>query len=374
MKKKALALGAAALFLASFAFKSARQVYAAPQQSGMAIINSFIDSTVIGGTSPAAGTFTTAKATNGNFGNLVAGANGLGASPWNPGSFTFGSWLGFNNLGGSNGETDFINFHAGLTGGYSWFSPTTSTLGSSIMSLTPGGVLTVASVHSALTGNVSGSVSGSAVGPLGAFGDLVATYSGSAPGPWTPVNGFTSGTWLSLGQRGGSNQESDFINQYTVGNTGGFAWWAPTGSSLTSSIMSLDTAGNLTVNHVVGNADTATALAANPTDCTVANTFANTIAANGNLSCAGPVGAKTTSVNSTASSAGSTASTSVPLDQTMPDTLYKASCTGVGGSGAPYIQSITKGTTSITVIISNGQGSQAVVSGYSEIDCTVSGT
>ena len=36
---------------------------------------------------------------------------------------------------------------------------------------------------------------------------------------------------------------------------------------------------------ITGNADTATALAANPTDC-AANTFATTIAANGNLTCA----------------------------------------------------------------------------------------
>lgn len=41
--------------------------------------------------------------------------------------------------------------------------------------------------------------------------------------------------------------------------------------------------GNLT-GAVTGNADTATALASNPTDC-AANQFANTIAANGNLTC-----------------------------------------------------------------------------------------
>ncbi len=48
--------------------------------------------------------------------------------------------------------------------------------------------------------------------------------------------------------------------------------------------------GNVTGNvtgAVTGNASTATALAANPTDCS-ANQFANTIAASGNLSCATP--------------------------------------------------------------------------------------
>ncbi len=44
--------------------------------------------------------------------------------------------------------------------------------------------------------------------------------------------------------------------------------------------------GNVTGN-VTGNADTATALAANPSDCS-ANQFATTIAANGNLTCAQP--------------------------------------------------------------------------------------
>ena len=43
-------------------------------------------------------------------------------------------------------------------------------------------------------------------------------------------------------------------------------------------------AGNLTGN-VTGNADTASALAANPTDC-ASDTYATTIAANGNLTCA----------------------------------------------------------------------------------------
>lgn len=46
------------------------------------------------------------------------------------------------------------------------------------------------------------------------------------------------------------------------------------------------------IGALTGNADTATALAANPTDCS-AGTFANAIAANGNLTCATPSGTAT---------------------------------------------------------------------------------
>ncbi len=55
-------------------------------------------------------------------------------------------------------------------------------------------------------------------------------------------------------------------------------------NATTNALTATTFVGGLTGN-VTGNADTATALAANPTDCG-ANTFATTIAANGNLTCA----------------------------------------------------------------------------------------
>lgn len=235
----------------------------------------------------------TVQGTTGQFGNFVAGTNGLGGAVWSPsnalgGTFTQGSWVSFNQNGGSSGETDFINYHPGsLAGGFAWFTPSTSSLGSQIMFLSPGGVLTVNQVSANLTGNAT------------------------------------------------------------------------------------------------GNAATATALAAAPSGCGTGYQHVYAIAANGNGSCATPVYGITTSVTSTASSAGSTASSTVPLSWkfggtagsvTMPDTTYAASCSLVGATGAPYVQSISKSTTSITVTISNGQGSQAVASGASEIDCTVTGS
>lgn len=63
-------------------------------------------------------------------------------------------------------------------------------------------------------------------------------------------------------------------------------------------------AGNLTGNvtgNVSGNASTATALAANPTDCS-SNTYATTIAANGNLTCASISNASTTGVSTNTAS------------------------------------------------------------------------
>jgi hypothetical protein len=311
------------------------------------------------------------RGNTGQFGQVSAGLNGVGLMPWSNEGFTQGSWMSFNNKGGSNGETDFINYHPTLTGGFSWYSPTT-TLGSPIMDLDHLGNLTATSFVGPLTGNVTGNLSGNAVGTSGQFGKLLVACNGCGGVAWTP-GAFTSGSWLAQGNKGGSNLETDFIN-YATSGVQGFAWWSPSSGTIGSPTMSLDASGNLTVNQVVGNASTASALAANPTDCTTPNTFGGQIAANGNLTCFAPVSGKTTTVTSTGTGAASTASTSVPLSSTMPDTNYTASCSLVGASGAPYVQSITKGTTAITVTISNGQGSQAVASGASEIDCTVAGT
>jgi hypothetical protein len=106
---------------------------------------------------------TSVSGTNGQFGNLLVSCNGCGAATWTPGSFTQGTWFGLNNNGGSNGETDFINrYTAGNAGGFSWWSLTGSTLTSQIMNLTPGGVLTVATVDANTSGTHTGAVVGNA--------------------------------------------------------------------------------------------------------------------------------------------------------------------------------------------------------------------
>jgi hypothetical protein len=113
---------------------------------------------------------------NAHFGNLVAGANGLGLTPWSNEGFTQGSWLSFNNNGGSNGETDFINYHPSLTGGFAWFTPNTSSLGSPVMSLSPSGTLTVAQV----AGNAATSTTAATASALTAAGTNCGSTSGVA--------------------------------------------------------------------------------------------------------------------------------------------------------------------------------------------------
>jgi hypothetical protein len=97
----------------------------------------------------------------------------------------------------------------------------------------------------------------------------------------------------------------------------------------------------------------------------------------GDLPSAGKAGlytnwASTTTVCSTTNVSGNTCTTTVPLNVTEANTAYKASCSGVGTiTGYPFIIGIAKGTTSITVTITNGSASEAVVSTWSEVNCVV---
>ncbi len=77
-----------------------------------------------------------------------------------------------------------------------------------------------------------------------------------------------------------SNSNGSFVTNLTVDGTITAATFS---GNLTGNVTG-NVTGNLTGN-VTGNADTATALATNPSDCS-ANQFATTIAANGNLACA----------------------------------------------------------------------------------------
>lgn len=81
----------------------------------------------------------------------------------------------------------------------------------------------------------------------------------------------------------------------------------------------------------------------------------------------------TTSVCTTANAAFAVCSFSVPLVATQPNTSYKVSCTGVGPSGFPVIQGVSKFTSSVTVFIENGSSLAAIASTYSEMDCVVVG-
>lgn len=151
----------------------------------------------------------------------------------------------------------------------------------------------------------------------------------------------------------------------------------PAAGSFTTVNSSSGFTGNLT-GSVTGNASTATALAASPTQCT-APQFAEGVTTSGNANCATPTstgnfGIKTGGTCSTTNSAGNTCTVSVNLNVSEPDTNYAVSCTGVGPTGAPFIQAVSKSTGSVTVTIVNGTASQAIVSTYSEMDCVIQGT
>lgn len=75
------------------------------------------------------------------------------------------------------------------------------------------------------------------------------------------------------------------------------------------------------------------------------------------------------SVCTTGTSAGATCTTTVTISPTQADTAYIPSCLGISASGSPFIQGVTKGTSSIVVTVKNGQASDAVASTYGELDC-----
>ena len=158
-------------------------------------------------------------------------------------------------------------------------------------------------------------------------------------------------------------------------------------SSLTGILQ--DTAGTLSVasagtdyvipsGSISGNAGTATALAAVPTNCTVGNTSYG-IGANGNALCnagGGPTLQQavviTTGICTTGTSSyAQCASTAANWGTAFPDTAYGVSCTGVGmmTGNVTQLWVSTKSTTSVTVSLQNGSASGAVASTFAEIDC-----
>ena len=75
---------------------------------------------------------------------------------------------------------------------------------------------------------------------------------------------------------------------------------------------------------------------------------------------------------STASSANAQCTNSISWPTAFADHNYAANCTGTGTiTGFPFIPFVTgKLDGSLTVTTSNGQGSAAMISSFSEIDCT----
>lgn len=142
---------------------------------------------------------------------------------------------------------------------------------------------------------------------------------------------------------------------------------------LTATEVVADLTGDLTGNVVgtvtgslVGNADTASALASNPTDC-AANTFSNAIAANGNLTCASIPNAATTATSSAGNStivardgSGNFAASTITATLTgtaSGNTTYTASQYGVVLSGAANAMSVLAPNASTALPLISGGAS-----------------
>ena len=129
---------------------------------------------------------------------------------------------------------------------------------------------------------------------------------------------------------------------------------------------------------ISGNAGTATALAAVPTNCTAGNTSYG-IGANGNALCnagGGPTLQQalviTTGICTTGTSSyAQCASTTANWGTAFPDTSYGVSCTGVGmmTGNVTQLWVSTKSTTGVVISLQNGSASGAVASTWAEIDC-----
>jgi hypothetical protein len=168
------------------------------RMNSVALWNSTVDNTPIGNTTASTVKATTVSAssgftgnvaaTSGVFGNIVIGCSGCGGTAWNPGTLTSGSWISFGNNGGSNQETDVINRYVSGVGGFSWWTPTGTSLTSQIMNLNTSGTLTVNAVNATLNGNTNGTHTGSNVGNSSTASSLA-----SAPGGCGSLGQFTGG-------------------------------------------------------------------------------------------------------------------------------------------------------------------------------------
>ena len=100
---------------------------------------------------------------------------------------------------------------------------------------------------------------------------------------------------------------------------------------------------------------------------TNAATAANALACSGCPSAGNIQRTRTAATCNTGNTAGATCTSSFSVTGTpySSSSSWDVVCSGIGQSGAPFIQAaVPSSTTAFTVVISNGQGSQAVVSGY----------
>lgn len=272
------------------------------------IINSLINGTPIGGTTPAAATFTTiagssisattATFTSAAFSNI--GANSIitgtlstssyglfaGQVPTTFGGGASGLALGWNSTGGQ-GETDFVDERGTGSGGFNWYNASGGSLGSPIMTLSSTGALTSAGnlfapnistsgnlnaanigVSSLLNGagsiNIGGDLtaggSGNITGLLSANGGLSSpyTYTSGATPSWFPGQGAYT-TWNTFQPGSG---KAEYVNNPGTGS-GGFQWFeGATNSSRGALIAELGSTGILNLSGVTASSATITAIGA----------------------------------------------------------------------------------------------------------------
>lgn len=194
--------------------------------------------------------------------------------------------------------------------------------------------------------------------PLAAHGQLVTSNGLAAYGTLDPP---LYGNGSYVGYNAASASEFDFFN---VGS-GPFYWYElNSGAPLPSASMTL--VGNtLTVTNLAGNASTASALSATPTQCSYPGQMTG-IQANGNANCTSTLQDEYNSFSGCSfatDGANLTCTNTVTLVTAMPDTSYIVMCTEYQSPSVttPVLGTITYTITSTTqyTITETTQGSSA---------------
>lgn len=205
----------------------------------------------------------------------------------------------------------------------------------------------------------------------------------TASGPGAAVTTIGAGK-ITNAMLAGSISDSNLSTISTAGKVANSATTAASANTA-SAIVARDGSGNFIAGSItaalIGNADTATALAANPSDCS-AGQFASAIAANGNLTCSTPAGTGVSSVTGTspiASSGGATPAISIANSAADGSTLGAAAFTAADFNAASGVISLDytnaqKATGSVPGFLTaadwttfNGKGSVTGVTGTSPI-------
>lgn len=184
-------------------------------------------------------------------------------------------------------------------------------------------------------------------------GDVTASGTGSVAATVVAVGGSTAADVHNATMLANSADSNDTPSAIVIRDSSG---------NFVANQITSDLIGNVT-GAVTGNASTASAFAANPTDCSAGN-FATAIAANGNLTCSVPAGTGVTSVDFSVPSSSILSVSGNPVTST--GTIALAT-TGTSG-GVPYFSSTSKLASSAllsqyAIMIGGGAGNAPTVLG-----------